>query len=830
MADLNLKIRLQALDRASKQFKNIKNAGGKLGKSFDENRKKLAALQKTLDNVQAFKKSKSALEENGRALTDMREKAARLQQQLNDTSGANRTARETERMRREFARARNSIERLERTQQTTIRRTGTLRDRLRSAGISTRNLDSSTRTLQRDAATLNQTLTTQSQKLQRLAERERRVNQIRERGRKLLGKTAVAGAAGTAAGYTGYRAASGIGRLLAPGFEFGFQSDRAAALSNVAKGSDNYKMLRKQAMDLGASTQYHAVDVAKGQQFLAMAGFTPESIKAAMPSVLNLATVGNIDLATTSDIASNILSGFKLPAQDMTKVADVMAATITKTNVDVQMLGDTMKYVAPAAHSVGASLQETAAMAGLLGNVGIQGTMAGTALRSLYNRMASPPKEAKTALKELSIQTKDANGNLRAMPDILADVARKTEHMGNAKRLGYFTDIAGTYAGTAMNELVQQAGIGAITKFSGQLGNVKGYSKKLSKEMYDNAYGDLIKLGSAWEAFQIQLFSTSDSPIRNLLQGVTKLIDKFSAWTKANPKLAGTILKVLAGMAGLVTVGGALLAGASAIIVPIVLLTGALSALSIAAGAISLPFLLIIGVIALLGYGLYKLYQHWDDVKSYLIGSWTSFKDWLSNIVTRIADTLKSVWSDAVDWVQTKWSAFTDWISNIGTRIIDNIKSWNIFGAIKGVFKGAIDWVDAKLQWMIQTFEKVKAAFSSSDKWTSDKETVNKLTNTSFLTHEQKQYLYDPKVLFPTQPMGTTPIIKSTSPTISPTIQPIAGNSATNTTHNEINVTVQGNADNATAQHVAKVVSQELDKRERKKSNNAAFYDTSPAY
>lgn len=815
MADLNLKIRLQALDRASKQFKNIKNAGGKLGKSFDENRKKLAALQKTLDNVQAFKKSKSALEENGRALTDMREKAARLQQQLNDTSGANRTARETERMRREFARARNSIERLERTQQTTIRRTGTLRDRLRSAGISTRNLDSSTRTLQRDAATLNQTLTTQSQKLQRLAERERRVNQIRERGRKLLGKTAVAGAAGTAAGYTGYRAASGIGRLLAPGFEFGFQSDRAAALSNVAKGSDNYKMLRKQAMDLGASTQYHAVDVAKGQQFLAMAGFTPESIKAAMPSVLNLATVGNIDLATTSDIASNILSGFKLPAQDMTKVADVMAATITKTNVDVQMLGDTMKYVAPAAHSVGASLQETAAMAGLLGNVGIQGTMAGTALRSLYNRMASPPKEAKTALKELSIQTKDANGNLRAMPDILADVARKTEHMGNAKRLGYFTDIAGTYAGTAMNELVQQAGIGAITKFSGQLGNVKGYSKKLSKEMYDNAYGDLIKLGSAWEAARIRLFSSSTSPIRDLLQELTKVIDKTSEWLKENPKLASTLLKIAFGVTVLMTAGGALTAVLASILAPMimlrlaapgitatliglgksgilflaaqfrslvgVILTRVIPAIfSFTAALLTNPIFLIIAAITALGVAFYELYQHWDQVKA---------------------------------WLKSSWQEFVGWISGIGTRIINNIKSWDIMKAIKSAFSGAMDWVSKKLEWLMSKFEAIKNFFTGEGDTPSAAKTNTAFAQRNAAAHAQS-------------------LAPRTAPSIAPTLQPVANNSASSTMHNEINVTVQGNADNATAYQVARAVSQELDNREHRKarSNRAALYDAHPAY
>jgi len=123
-----------------------------------------------------------------------------------------------------------------------------------------------------------------------------------------------------------------------------------------------------------------------------------------MPGVLNLASAGAVDLATTSDIASNILSSFKLKAEQMGMVADVMAKTVTSSNTSIESLGETMKYAATPAKTLGDSIQTVSAFAGKLGDIGIQGSMAGTALRSMYLRMASPPKEAQEVIKKLGIK------------------------------------------------------------------------------------------------------------------------------------------------------------------------------------------------------------------------------------------------------------------------------------------------------------------------------------------------------------------------------------------------------------------------------------------
>ena len=135
------------------------------------------------------------------------------------------------------------------------------------------------------------------------------------------------------------------------------------------------------ARRLGSTTQFSATQAAEAMEFLAMAGFGVEKSQKALPDVLNLSAAGAIDLGRAADISSNILSGFNLQAADLARTNDILVNTFTTSNTNLSMLGDTMKYVAPIAATLGIEVAEVAAMAGKLGDAGIQGEMAGTAMR-----------------------------------------------------------------------------------------------------------------------------------------------------------------------------------------------------------------------------------------------------------------------------------------------------------------------------------------------------------------------------------------------------------------------------------------------------------------
>ena len=263
-----------------------------------------------------------------------------------------------------------------------------------------------------------------------------------DRGKKLMKGGGIALASASAATYAGIR-------FMAPGFDFDEQMSKVQALTRLNKNDPMLAKLRDQAKDLGATTWASATQVADAQAFYAMAGFDPQAIMDALPATLDLAKAGGVDVGRAADIGSNILSAFGLEPTEMDKVADILVSVFTRTNTSLEMLGDTMKYVGPIAKDLKIPLEEATAMAGILGNVGIQGSQAGTAMRALQSRLAAPPSAAKKALKELKVSTKDVAGNFRSMPEILADVMKATSKLGNADRLGYLKAIAGEEAGSA---------------------------------------------------------------------------------------------------------------------------------------------------------------------------------------------------------------------------------------------------------------------------------------------------------------------------------------------------------------------------------------------
>ncbi|OLT26541.1 phage tail tape measure protein [Nocardiopsis sp. CNR-923] len=176
-----------------------------------------------------------------------------------------------------------------------------------------------------------------------------------------------AGAAGVAIGALGLIGGSVL--TISGDFEQAMNGVRAVTGATGAE----FTQLQTLAEDMGSSTAYTATQAANAMEFLGMAGFRTQEVMAALPDVLNLAAAGKTDLARTADIASNVLSGFALEASEMGRVSDVLAHTMRRTNVDLSMLGESMKYAAPLATAAGWSLEETASAVGFLGTPASRG-------------------------------------------------------------------------------------------------------------------------------------------------------------------------------------------------------------------------------------------------------------------------------------------------------------------------------------------------------------------------------------------------------------------------------------------------------------------------
>lgn len=347
-------------------------------------------------------------------------------------------------------------------------------------------------------------------------------------------------------------------RLMQPGFSFAGEMSKVQALTRLDKNDPQFKALKEQAKELGRTTWASATQAAEGQSFYAMAGFDPDAIMKAMPATLNLARAGGVDVGRAADIGSNILSAFGLDPTQMDDVADILVSVFTRTNTSLEMMGETMKYVGPIAKTLNIPLEEAAAMAGILGNIGIQGGQAGTALRAMQTRLAAPPAAAKKSLKELKVQTTDTAGNLKSMPVLLMEVMKATEKLGNAKRLAHLKNIAGEEAGAAFAGFMDANNLQELERVIEAAYDSKGESSRMAKIMADNLLGDWTGLKSAWEGIQVGLAEANSDDMRALAQNVTIITQKIADFIESNPDMVSSISRIMGGFFGVTgAIGGA---------------------------------------------------------------------------------------------------------------------------------------------------------------------------------------------------------------------------------------------------------------------------------
>lgn len=466
-----------------------------------------------------------------------------------------------------------------------------------------------------------------------------------------------------------------------------------AAMSKVGaicRADDNdLAALTKKARELGETTQFTATQSAEAMSYLGMAGWDTKKIIAGMPGLLSLAAAGGTDLARTADIVSDNLTAFGLAAEQSTHMADVYATVITNTNTNVEMLGDTMKYAAPVAHAFGASMEETAALAGLMANSGIKASQAGTSLRAGFLRLAGPPKMASKAMEELGmsmnditaeqkesamaleslgIKLSDTNGP-RKMSAILTELREKTAKLGQEEKLAAMKSIFGQEAATGWLAVLN-SGDKTFDELVTKLEKSGGAADEIAKKMQNNAQGAMTRFNSAVESAQISI----GQAFLPAMAAAAEAGATFFGWFAGSETLTNVAIGI--GVVGVALTGFVAAVSAGAAVV------NAYKTASIACNAVSKAFkactilstaaqwamnaamyacpigLFIAGVTAIIAVG-YALYTNWDTIKQWFITLW----DNPALAIQQFVNGIKDKFSDAFSWVQEKWQAISDFIS-----------------------------------------------------------------------------------------------------------------------------------------------------------------------
>ncbi|WP_226578247.1 phage tail tape measure protein [Acuticoccus sediminis] len=393
--------------------------------------------------------------------------------------------------------------------------------------------------------------------------------------------------------------------------------DFEAAMNNVgavtSASGDQMKALADQAKLLGRTTQFSASQAADAMGFLGMAGFSAEQIMAALPGTLQLAAAAQMDLASSADIVSNVMSGYALEAKDLGRINDVLVKTFTRTNTDLRQLGEAMKYAGPVASSAGISFEEAAAALGLMGNAGIQASMAGTSLKGAISRVLTPTKTVSKAMAKAGLNFTDAQGRLIGLDEIIRQLE---PHADDA---GLFMQLFGQRAGPAMAALVSQ-GSDALVGLTDELENSGGTAERIANAQMKGFNGAMKSLVSAFEGLKLAI---ADS---GLLDWATQAVQALTGFIQTLGETNPEILK-----------WGTIVAGLAAILGPVVV---AIGAVALALSAISLPVAAGIAAVVALG-GVFIAFG--DDIVAALSGAWDWLKRTFGPPLSLLMDAAKGV-------------------------------------------------------------------------------------------------------------------------------------------------------------------------------------------
>lgn len=638
--DLSIRVAFSAIDKLTRPVNAASKAIGGLSDSLKKTQSSIKDLEKS---AAAFDKLRSQANETAQKL--------KITQRAFD--GLNQKQREggqlTEAQAARLESLRGKLSRLTDTynKQTTQLRTAA--QAVRQHGV---NLSSGSGAIQsaiRRTEQYNQTLERERRQLAATT----RAQASYERAKETAGKLRGAGMGMTlGAAATGYAA----GSFLAPAVGFDTDMSRVMALTRMDKNDSRFTDLREQAKKLGAETAFSSSDAAQGQAFLAMAGFTPEAIQAALPGVLDTAIAGgalsgDISLSETADIGASVLKQFGLQATDMGRVGDVLAGTFTRSSTNLRALGETMKYAGPVASALGISLEEASAMAGVLANNGLRGSDAGTAMRASLTRLSAPTGAAAKALKELGVSVADSRGKLRPVEQILGDLYKATKKFGDTDQISFFKDIAGEEAMVGLQTLVKSVGSGDLQKLITELKKAQGESAATAKKMSDNLGGDLSNLSSAWEGLQIQISDTVKGPLRSLVQWLDETISRVTVWVKENPRLTQTLilvggaLTVFAAAVGIASLGASFILGPlaklrlmlSMIGMSSITATSGISTLGMAFSGLRviLASLLTVpgAILAAFVIAGVLIWKYWEPIKALFSGLFTGISQGLSPLI-----------------------------------------------------------------------------------------------------------------------------------------------------------------------------------------------------
>lgn len=323
-----------------------------------------------------------------------------------------------------------------------------------------------------------------------------------------------------------------------------FGSNFEAAMSGVAatmgmtsaeinSGSADYERLEQAAKDAGATTKFSASQAAEALNYMALAGYDVDESIATLPTVLNLAAAGGMDLATASDMVTDSMSALGDMAGTADSFVDKMAKTSQKSNTSVAQLGEAILTVGGTAKSMAGGVDEMNTVLGILADNGIKGAEGGTALRNMILSLSAPTDTASAKMEELGLSVFDAEGKMRPMNDIFNDLNGILSTMTEGEQTQVLNTIFNKVDLKSVNALLANSGE-RFDELSGYIADCDGAAANMADTMNNNLQGSVTILQSALEGLGIAVYEQMEEPLKEAVKVGNGYIDELSAALKEN--------------------------------------------------------------------------------------------------------------------------------------------------------------------------------------------------------------------------------------------------------------------------------------------------------
>lgn len=434
-------------------------------------------------------------------------------------------------------------------------------------------------------------------------------------------------------------------------------ADYESAMSNVkaitgATGKD-FKDLEQLGKDLGAATAWSAQECAEAMQYTGMAGWTAQQNVDGLKGILDLASASGTELARTSDIMTDAISAFGYKASDSAKFADVMTKACTSANVSVDTLGESYKYCGAICGTMGYSIDEVTTSLAVMGNMGIKGSQAGTALKNAISNMAAPTKNMKAAMDDLGISIVNQDGSMKSWGDVIKNLQGSFKGLTQDQQAAYAKQLFGKESMAGMLAIINTS----TSDYNALADSIKksgGAANDAAQTQLNNLNGQLTLLKSALEGAAITIGDKLLPNIKSAVGWVQKATDWFNGLSDAQVSMIMKFAGIAAAIGPVLLIFGKLVSTVGKIYSTVGMVIGAVAKAGGVMALITSPAGIVIAVLAAVAAAAFLIIKNWDKIKPVVM----KVKDAFISVMPVIKQTISNAITAAMPIVQTLISTF----------------------------------------------------------------------------------------------------------------------------------------------------------------------------